>query len=68
MAKEKELLRYILFLSNARLGEILGWIVVVRENVSVFRQANRKERIEIVFSGFFLFFFQMLHLAFTAFI
>ena len=47
--------------------EILEWIVVVRENVSVFRQANGKETIENVLSAFFSF-FSNLTFGFPAFI
>ena len=55
-------------MDSARPRKMPGWIVPVRENYSVNKRFCRKQTIEIVLKGFCLFFFQILHLAFTAFI
>ena len=57
---------------SARPPKIPGWIVVVRENISVNKRVSKKINnwncIEIVLKGFVCFPFQILYLAFTAFV
>ena len=51
---------------SARPRKMPGWIVPVRENFSVNKRVSRKQTNENILRSFFL--FQILHLAFTAFI
>ena len=44
-------------MDSPRPRKLLGWIVPVRENVSVNKRVCRKQTIEIVLRGFCLFFF-----------
>ena len=53
---------------SARLWKIPGWIVVLRENLSVNKRVCRKKQLKLYEGGFVCFPIQIFHLAFTAFI
>ena len=61
-------LRSLLSAHSARPRKIPGWIVVVRENLSVNKRVCRKKQLKLYEAGFVWFPIQIFHLAFTAFI